>query len=128
MRFEDTTQNLRARLRVVQVLIFVLLAALGARLYFLQVVRGAYYAEKAENQRVRRLPIPAQRGTIFDRSGKILVDSRPTYNVILSREELKGGDFAAFADQLAAGLGVEGDALRERFDELIHQPAFESIV
>src|SRR5919199_4164898 len=104
MKFEDDSQNLRLRMRSIQVIIIALLAALGTRLYFLQVVRGAYYAEKAENQRVRRLPIPAQRGTIFDRSGKILVDSRPTYNVILSREELKGGDFAAFADQLAAGL------------------------
>src|SRR5919199_382785 len=128
MKFEDDSQNLRLRMRSIQVIIIALLAALGTRLYFLQVVNGAYYAEKAENQRVRRLPIPAQRGTIFDRNGKILVDSRPTYNVILSREEMKGRDYGALVQPLSEGLGVEGDALRERFDELIHQPAFESIV
>jgi cell division protein FtsI/penicillin-binding protein 2 len=55
MKFEDESQNLRLRMRVIQVVIVVLLAALGTRLYFLQVVNGAYYAEKAENQRVRRL-------------------------------------------------------------------------
>ncbi|MCA1817720.1 MAG: penicillin-binding protein 2 [Acidobacteria bacterium] len=128
MKFEDESQNLRLRMRVIQVVVVVLLAALGTRLYFLQVVNGAYYAEKAENQRVRRLTIPAQRGTIFDRNMKILVDSRPTYNVILSREEMKGRDYGALVAPLSEGLGVDEEALRERFDELARQPAFESII
>ncbi|HEX8072915.1 MAG TPA: hypothetical protein VF546_23420, partial [Pyrinomonadaceae bacterium] len=85
MKFEDDSQNLRARLRAIQVVVLALLTVLGVRLYYLQVANGAYYAERAENQRVRLLPIPAQRGTIFDRAGKVLVDSRPIYNVILSR-------------------------------------------
>ncbi|HEX8072951.1 MAG TPA: hypothetical protein VF546_23600, partial [Pyrinomonadaceae bacterium] len=85
MRLEDASQNLRARLRALQLLVLALLVVLGVRLYYLQVANGAYYAERAENQRVRLLPIPAQRGTIFDRAGKVLVDSRPIYNVILSR-------------------------------------------
>jgi penicillin-binding protein 2 len=128
MKFEDESQNLRLRMRIIQIVIVALLVALGTRLYFLQVVNGAYYAEKAENQRVRRLPIPAQRGTIFDRNGKILVDSRPTYNVILSREEMKGRDYGALATPLSQSLGVDEEALRERFDELARQPAFESII
>src|SRR5437763_10584549 len=100
MKFEDESQNLRLRLRIIQMLIVALIVVLGTRLYYLQVVKGAYYADRAENQRVRRLPIPAQRGTIFDRNGKILVDSRPTYNVILSREEMKGRDYGALASPL----------------------------
>jgi penicillin-binding protein 2 len=128
MKFEDESQNLRLRLRIIQVVVIVLLGVLGTRLYFLQVVNGAYYAERAENQRVRRLPIPAQRGTIFDRNNKILVDSRPTYNVILSREEMRGRDYASLAQPLSGGLGVDEELLRERFDELTRQPAFESIV
>lgn len=127
MKFEDGSQNLRLRLRIIQVLIFVLLAALGVRLYYLQIVNGAYYAERAENQRIRRLPIPAQRGTIFDRNGKVLVNSRPIYNVILSREEMKGKDFGSLVEPLSNGLGVDADILRERFDEVKSQPAFESI-
>src|ERR671916_388429 len=128
MKFEDESQNLKARLRVIQVLVLVLLAVLGTRLYFLQVVNGAYYAERAENQRVRLLPIPAPRGVIFDRHGKILVDSRPIYNVILSREEMKGRDYSALVAPLSESLGVDPEILRERFDELKSQPAFESII
>ena len=70
MKFEDTSQNLRARLRFIQVLVVMMIGALGVRLYVLQVVRGDKYAEIAENQRRRRLPIPAPRGVIFDRDGE----------------------------------------------------------
>ncbi|HLM58505.1 MAG TPA: hypothetical protein VK422_20550, partial [Pyrinomonadaceae bacterium] len=79
MKFEDETQNLRMRVGVIHGLVFAILVVLGARLYFLQVVNGDYYSERAENQRVRLLRIPAPRGAIFARDGKtILVDSRST--------------------------------------------------
>jgi penicillin-binding protein 2 len=59
MKLNDHIQNLGARVAAVQVLAFILLAVLGVRLYYLQIVKGAYYAERAENQRVRLIPIPA---------------------------------------------------------------------
>ena len=127
MKFEDTSQNLRARLRFVQVLVILMLGALTVRLYVLQVVRGQRYAEIAENQRRRRLPIPAPRGVIFDREKRVLVDSRPTYNVILTREDVKGKDLNALIEPLAEGLGLERDILKERFDVVKSMPAFESI-
>ena len=128
MKFEDTSQNLRARLRFVQVLVVLLLSALCVRLYVLQVVRGQRYAEIAENQRRRRLPIPAPRGLILDREGRVLVDSRPIYNVIMSREDVKGKDLNSLIDPLAEGLTLDKDILREYFDMVKTQPAFETIV
>ncbi len=47
---------------MIQGLILVLLSVLAVRLYMLQIVSGARYAEIAENQRIRLLPIPAPRG------------------------------------------------------------------
>ncbi|MGB9177952.1 MAG: penicillin-binding protein 2 [Pyrinomonadaceae bacterium] len=127
MKFEDDSQNLRVRLRVIQILAILLLAVLGVRLYVLQIVKGDYYAERAENQRVRLLPIPAPRGVIFDRNQRILVDSRPIYNVILSREDMKGKDLNILVEPLSKGLGVDADILREFFVQVNSQPAFESI-
>src|ERR1700731_4016149 len=98
MKFEDDSQNLRARLRILQVLAVLLLAVLAVRLYAVQIINGDYYAERAENQRIRLLPIPAPRGSIFDRNGKLLVDSRSIYSVILSREDVKGKKFDALID------------------------------
>jgi penicillin-binding protein 2 len=127
MKFEDTSQNLRARLRFIQVLVVVMLAALSVRLYVLQVVRGERYASIAENQRRRRLPIPAPRGRILDREGRLLVDSRPIYNVILSREDVKGKDLNSLIEPLAEGLAVDKDILRDYFEVVKTMPAFESI-
>lgn len=126
MKFEDTSQNLRARLRFIQVLVLVMLGVLSVRLYVLQVVRGERYGEIAENQRRRRLPIPAPRGIIFDREKRVIVDSRPTYNVILSREDVKDKPLSSLIAPLAEGLGIDADMLKERFDQVT--PAFESIL
>jgi penicillin-binding protein 2 len=127
MKFEDTSQNLRARLRFIQVLVIAMLGLLSIRLYVLQVVRGDRYAEIAVNQRRRRLPIPAPRGMIFDREGRVIVDSRPTYNVILSREDVKGKDLASLIEPLSEGLSVDKDFLRDYFEMVKTMPAFESI-
>ena len=74
------------------------------------------------------LPIPAPRGRIFDRNGKLLVDSQPIYTIILSREDTKGIDRYALIKPLAEGLALDPEILRERFDQVKLQPAFESIL
>ncbi len=127
MKFEDTTQNLRGRLRAVQALALLILAVLGIRLYVLQVIRGEHYAEIAKNQRIRLLPIPAPRGVIFDRNGHPIVDSQPIYNVILSREDARGKDLSTLVQPLSDGLGIDPDMLRDRFDQIRSMPAFESL-
>jgi penicillin-binding protein 2 len=127
MKFNDQSQNIGARLRMVQALVLIMLALLAVRLYVLQVVNGPHYAEIAENQRVRLLPIPAPRGAIFDRKGRQLVDSRPIYSVILSREDTKDKNLNQLIQPLSRALLIDGDILRERFDQVKSQPAFESI-
>lgn len=128
MKFEDSSQNLRGRLWVVQILVILLLGVLGVRLYYLQLVKGEYYAEIAQNQRIRLLPIPAPRGKIFDRNGIELVNSLPIYNVILSREDLKGRNLKSLVQPLSESLGIDADTLRDRFDQISSMPAFESVL
>ena len=127
MKFVDDSQNLRVRLRVIQALVLLLLGVLCVRLYLLQIVNGSRYAEIAENQRIRLLPIPAPRGAILDRNGNQLVDSRPIYSVILSREITKSIDYSLITP-LSDGLQLDSEILRERFDQVKSQPAFESIL
>ena len=73
------------------------------------------------------LPIPAPRGVIFDREGRVIVDSRPIYNVILSREDVKDKDLTALIEPLSEGLSVDKDILRDYFEVVKTMPAFESI-
>ena len=128
MKFVDDSQNLRRRLLLIQALVLVLLSVLAVRLYLLQIVNGSRFAEIAENQRMRRLPISAPRGVIFDRNGHLLVDSRPIYSIILSREDTTGIDRYILIKPLSQGLKLDAEILRERFDQVKSQPAFESIL
>lgn len=128
MKLSEHGQNLGMRLGAIHFIAFALLAILGVRLYYLQIVKGEYYAERAENQRIRHIPIPAPRGAIFDRNGKILVDSRPTFNVVLSNEPLKGIDVDERVDGYAAGLNLERSVVKERLDAIKKQNDFETLV
>ena len=54
-----------------------------SRLYHLQVLRGEEYKGRADENFVKELRVPADRGLILDRNRKVLVDSRPSYDVVL---------------------------------------------
>lgn len=128
MKINDYTQNLGIRVTTIQIFAFILLTILGVRLYYLQMVKGDYYSEKAENQRVRLIPIPAPRGAIFDRNGKILVDSRSTYNITIANEPIKKIDITERVGDYAKGLALDLQFTAERINLIKKQPGFETMV
>lgn len=128
MKFDDLSQNLSIRIGAVQIIGFILLTLLGVRLYYLQINRGDYYKEKAENQRIRKIPIPAPRGAIFDRNGKLLVDSRPTFNVTLAHEPIKNINPVDRLEAYEGGLGLDRQYLLDRLNLISKQPDFETMV
>jgi len=60
-----------------------LIGGLGSRLAYLQIVEGDRNRELADNNRIRLIPKPPERGQIFDRQGKLLGGSRISYSVFL---------------------------------------------
>jgi penicillin-binding protein 2 len=77
----------RLRLSVLGVVAVALFAALFARLYDLQIVGSPEFQVQAEANRVRLVQIPAPRGRILDRNGKVLVDNRIAVLVAVNRSE-----------------------------------------
>jgi penicillin-binding protein 2 len=128
MKIGDQVQNLGIRVIAIQAIAFVLLGLLGVRLYYLQIVRGEYYNDRAESQRVRFIPIPAPRGAILDRNGKMLVDSRPTYNVVLSNEPLKKINVNERVEEYSRGLNLDHQFVVERLNLIKQQNEFETMV
>ena len=63
------------------VAIFVVFSALTARLYDLEIVRGDYYHQLSEQNRIVRLPVAAERGGIIDRAGYVLARNIPGFAV-----------------------------------------------
>jgi len=69
------------------VVIILLVAALGARLYYLQVVRHQHFSDLSQGNRIRIEPLPPSRGLILDRHGEPLALNRPAYQLELIREQ-----------------------------------------
>jgi len=66
-----------------------LLLVLFGRLWYLQITRADYYREKAEQNRLRIIELPAPRGLIMDRQGRLLVDNEISFSLVLRREYMK---------------------------------------
>ena len=83
MPFPETPPARRTRTVAFCLAIGLVLALLGARLFYLQIVQGARYAEQARNNMIRSSPLPAVRGRIFDRRGVLLAGNRVSLNLAL---------------------------------------------
>src|SRR5574340_179014 len=76
--------ELRPRTALMTIVASVAFLVLAGRLYQLQILRGDEYKERADENFVKELRIPADRGQILDRNRRVLVDSRPSYDVTLT--------------------------------------------
>jgi penicillin-binding protein 2 len=69
------------RFLVFALVIVLAVGTLTARLFYLQITNGTEYAAISNRQRTVEEPIPAPRGYIYDRNGRLLVKNVPTYAV-----------------------------------------------
>ena len=89
----------------VQIAVFQYVAALAflwllSGFWQLQVQSPHVYAERAEQNRIKSLPVPAARGKILDRDGRVIVDNSPSHKVLLSRASLNPEHLQIIADGL----------------------------
>ena len=69
-------------------LVAVAAVVLAGRLFLLQVLRHDYYLQLSQGNRARLEPIPANRGLILDRNGKVLAENQAAYQLELIREQV----------------------------------------
>ncbi len=72
---------MKRRLTRLTQLVIALFAILSLRLVELQVFRGARYSRLSDRNRIRKIVLPAPRGRIFDRTGTLLADTRPSFTI-----------------------------------------------
>jgi penicillin-binding protein 2 len=77
------------RLTAVQYIILIVFMILAYGLWRLQVMQSDFYAQLAEKNRIRNVPILAPRGKILDRQGRIIVDNYPSYSALLLRDSTR---------------------------------------
>src|SRR5690606_14246917 len=73
----------RVRAHVAYAVLAVIMGVLVAGFFRVQVLRSNSWELRAESNRIRRVPVPVPRGTIYDRDGRILADNVPGYAITL---------------------------------------------
>ena len=103
-----------ARFVAFSVAAVLLLLALGGRLFQLQVVNGELYAGRVAADRTVEVPVPAPRGLIFDRAGRPLAVSVPSWTVKIRPADLPGTDEFRILSRIAEVTAADRATLRAR--------------
>ncbi|MDD5525652.1 MAG: hypothetical protein PHV90_10475, partial [Smithella sp.] len=84
----------RQKFKIAGYFLLIALSILLARLGYLQIVKGAEYRQKSENNSVRFRNLKPLRGLIMDRNGVVLVDNMPSFDVIYIPNKKKGNELS----------------------------------
>ena len=96
---QNSPESVQSRLPFLVGFILLFAVVLFFRLWYLQVVKGTYYNELAENNRIRPVKIRPPRGVIYDRKGRPLVENVLTFDISLVPEDTP--DLDATIERLA---------------------------
>ena len=105
-------------------------AALTARLAELQIFRAQEFDTKARENRIRLEPAPAHRGTIYDRTGRILAGSKRNFLVTINAEQVLRGDrtIADVLDELSRIIPLSDSRKRTILQQAEARAAFSDVL
>ncbi|MEG4044044.1 penicillin-binding protein 2 [Microcoleus sp. Pol17_C1] len=95
-----------------------LLGLHASRLVELQLIQGKQHRERAENNRVRLVPMPANRGHIIDRKGKLLAANNLARSVYLWPKEQTPEEWKATAEKLSPLVKIPAPEILKKLKEV----------
>jgi penicillin-binding protein 2 len=113
------------KLAAVQYGILVMMLTLVAGLWRLQVLGADSFRVLAEQNRIRKVPVLAPRGKLFDRENRIIVDNYPSVSCFLVREMSRNVD--ADLPLIARGLNLDLEQLRATLRRYRAAPGYQPI-
>ena len=122
---EEESRLIRLRVYSAVVIIILIVMALVARLFYLQVIRHDHFITLSQSNRVKVLPIAPIRGLIFSRDNVLLADNQPSFSLELIPEQIDSLDKTI--GQLSRLIDIDEDSVN-RFKKLRREKRrFESI-
>ncbi len=116
---------LRRRLGVAVGMALLSFLLLLARLWNLQILHGDEMRTLSENNRIRLRRVQATRGTVVDRYGRVLIDSRPSFDAALVPEDARNVE--ATIENLAQLLNQSAADMHALLTQTSSRPPFEEI-
>ena len=112
--WQSPTPLIQTKIRWTFLLITAVFVLLLLRLWYLQVLEGRHYATLSLNNRLRLRSVEAPRGFILDRSGEVIVQNRPSFDVYVIPAAVPRIDEAAHAIGTVLGQAPEEIAAKIR--------------
>lgn len=94
----------------------VILGLLSVRLFYLMVLKGDYYSEKAQQLHERERPIKAARGLILDRNGTVLAANEPVCTISVIHSQIEDED--AVTRTLCEILSLDEERVRKKVEKV----------
>jgi stage V sporulation protein D (sporulation-specific penicillin-binding protein) len=82
----------RRRIRTMWIVICLASAFILGRLFYIMVIKGEYYSERASELHARERSIKAPRGKIYDRNGNILADNKTVFSVSVIHSQIEDSE------------------------------------
>ncbi|OPY75146.1 MAG: Stage V sporulation protein D [Syntrophorhabdus sp. PtaU1.Bin058] len=101
-------------------ILIITMTVLLIRLWDLQIMRGSEMRRLSEQNRIRIKKVIAPRGIMYDRSGRVLADTRPSFNVYITPEDIK--DFSQTVDGLAKLVDTDRDDIIDKLKAASRMP------
>jgi penicillin-binding protein 2 len=117
---------LRRRLGIALGLGFLCFLLLLGRLWDLQILRGEEMRNLSENNRIRLHRVQATRGTVADRQGRVLIDSRPSFDAVLVPEDA-GHKVEETIENLAQFLNQSTADMHALLAQTTSRPPFQEL-
>jgi penicillin-binding protein 2 len=114
----------KSRLDYLRAIIVFIALLLIFRLADLQIVKGDYYKNRAENIRTRIIRIDAPRGPIVDRYGRTLAGNKMSYSVNIMKANLPKTDINEIALTVINIIERNGDTFKDEIPILINPIRF----
>lgn len=123
--FERQDKLPSGRVTLVQFLLLLAFFGLLFGFWQLQILSEQKFEVMAEHNRIRTEPIPAPRGRILDREGRVIVDNYPSFTAYLVRDQAQ--NLATDLPEIAQGLFLPLDDLQARIEKFHDVPPYVPI-
>ena len=120
---DDDAKFASNKITVFQYITVAIFLFLIAGFWRLQVQEVTAYREAADRNRIKSLPLPAPRGKILDRDGRVIVDNHSTFSAILSRSNFKEEHLPSIAE----GLHMDMEEMESRLKRFKNQPSYQTV-
>lgn len=123
---EDEVRQFRKQVPLFYIAVIAAWSVMISRLVYLQVIKGDELRKFSEANRLKKEKVFPTRGIIFDRNGKVIVDNRASFDVVLLSQYYKSTERNNL--RLAKALRMSPEELQKKLSKVNRSPSYAPVL